>query len=275
MHSRLILIFLHWSFLLFLSNLQSSSWCLHTISTYQKIYYGSFSSPSEEDICFATFILFSANNIHRKRRRSITVNTRPWLLFSPSNQCENSTEWEKKGTVTTVLHRVVHGMDRKHTTAPESSCTSNRQETWRMKRDGVSAETNGVTGSEQRMDAQNIQVRMFFLASFLTFKMFLLMIIVSDFASLLPWFFYKQVHWKSSTALSSHNSPHARRSPTWGRTSGLVFPSSSTMKASWEGSRPRQLCYDLLSELATIEIWIFWAESVGGFCWCFAFTARA
>lgn len=166
-------------------------------------------------------------------------------------------------------------MDRKHTTAPESSCTSNRQETWRMKRDGVSAETNGVTGSEQRMDAQNIQVRMFFLASFLTFKMFLLMIIVSDFASLLPWFFYKQVHWKSSTALSSHNSPHARRSPTWGRTSGLVFPSSSTMKTSWEGSRPRQLCYDLLSELATIEIWIFWAESVGGFCWCFAFTARA
>lgn len=166
-------------------------------------------------------------------------------------------------------------MDRKHTTAPESSCTSNRQETWRMKRDGVSAETNGVTGSEQRMDAQNIQVRMFFLASFQTVKMFLLMIIVSDFASLLPWFFYKQVHWKSSTALSSHNSPNARRSPTWGRTSGLVFPSSSTMKTSWEGSRPRQLCYDLLSELATIEIWIFWAESVGGFCWCFAFTARA
>lgn len=130
-------------------------------------------------------------------------------------------------------------------------------------------------GTDGWMDAQNIQVRMFFLASFLTFKMFLLMIIVSDFASLLPWFFYKQVHWKSSTALSSHNSPNARRSPTWGRTSGLVFPSSSTMKTSSERSRQRQLCYDLLSELATIEIRIFWAESVGGFCWCFAFTARA
>lgn len=267
---------------MFLSNLQSSSWCLHTISTYQKMYHGSFSSPSEEDICFATFILFSANNIHRKRRRSITVNTRPWLLFSPSNPCENSTEWEKKGTVTTVLHRVVHGMDRKHTTAPESSCTSKpsrnvkNEKSWCVRGEKRCERQRTV---EERMDgwmdAQNIQVRMFFLASFLTFKMFLLMIIVSDFASLLPWFFYKQVHWKSSTALSSQNSPHARRSPTWGRTSGLVFPSSSTMKTSWEGSRPRQLCYDLLSELATIEIWIFWAESVGGFCWCFAFTARA
>lgn len=77
MHSRLISVFLYWSFLLFLSNLQSSSWCLHTISTYHKMYYGSFSSPSEEDICFVTFILFSVNNIHRKKRRSITVNTRP------------------------------------------------------------------------------------------------------------------------------------------------------------------------------------------------------
>lgn len=129
-------------------------------------------------------------------------------------------------------------------------------------------------GTDGWMDAQNIQVRKFFLARFQTFKMFLLMIIVSDFASLLPWFFYKQVHWKSSSVLSSHNSPNGGRSPTWGRGSGLVFSYSSTMKTSWEGSRPRQLCCDLLSELATIEIRIFWAESVAGFCWCFAFTAR-
>lgn len=72
-------------------------------------------------------------------------------------------------------------MDRKLTTAPESSCTSDR--------DGVSEERNGVRSSRPGTDGlvQNIQVRMFLLlASFQTFKMFLLMIIVSDFARLLP-----------------------------------------------------------------------------------------